>query len=107
MIKWMRPMYMDEAVKEKVAVIRYRFKFKKFPGNYYFVILPDGQDMPEIIRASYLKQAYYKSRDYTIIGIASGKTAAMELFKDMAEDAYKTCNNVNIRAFLEQAAMKE
>lgn len=100
-------MYMDDAVKEKVAVVRYRFKFKKFPGNYYFVILPEGQDMPEIIRAAYLKQTWYKKLNYTIIGIASGKTEAMELFKQMAEDAYKAGKNVNIREFLENSAMKE
>lgn len=107
MIKWMRPMYKDDAVKEKVAAVRYRFKFKKYPGDYYFIILPEGQDMPEIIRAFYLKQPYYKSRNYMIIGIASGKWAAMELFRDMAEDAWKAQGDVNIRAFVEQAAMKE
>lgn len=101
MIRWLRPLYMDDSIREKAAVIRYRFKYKKYPGSYYYIILPDGKDMPEIIRAVYLKQTYYKSADYTIIGIASDKFHAFDLFRQMAEEAYSMLGGVNIREFLE------
>lgn len=102
MIRWRRPMYMDETIKETPAVIRYRFKFKKYPGDYYYIILPKEKDMPEIIKAVYLKQSWYKSADYDILGIASGKHKAFELFGRMARDAYETLGDINIRKFMER-----
>ena len=100
MVSWLRPLYMDEQIKEKPAVIRYRFKFKKYPGNYYYIILPDGQDMPEIIRAAYLKQPWYKNTDYAVVGVAREKASALKLFCRMAEDAYHATGGVNIRGYL-------
>ncbi len=99
MIRWRRPLYIDENIKESPARIRYRFKFKKYPGYYYYIILPKGKDMPEIIQGIYLKQSWYKSADYDILGIASGKYKAFELFEKMASDAYQATGDVNIRRF--------
>lgn len=101
MIRWLRPLYMDNDIKEKAAVIRYRFKFKKYPGGYFYIILPEGRDMPEIIQAVYLKQPYYKSADYTVIGVASCKSGALELFRRISEEAFAVTGGVNIRRFIE------
>lgn len=101
MIRWLRPLYLDERIREKPAVIRYRFKFKKYPGDYYYIILPEGSDMPEIIRAVYLKQPYYRCANFDIAGVATGKWAAFELFRQMTEDACQATGGVNIRKFLE------
>ena len=81
MIRWRRPLYIDESIKESPAGIRYRFKFKKYPGDYYFIILPAGRDMPEIIRCIYLKQSWYKSVDYDILGVASEKIKPLNCLK--------------------------
>ncbi|HIR00022.1 MAG TPA: hypothetical protein IAB23_10180 [Candidatus Scybalocola faecavium] len=106
MIRWRRPLYIDESIKESPAGIRYRFKFKKYPGDYYFIILPAGRDMPEIIRCIYLKQSWYKSVDYDILGVASGKNKAFELFEKMAADAYQATGDVNIRRFADMNQKK-
>ena len=101
MIRWRQPMYLDDSIDEKMSVIRYKFKFKKYPGSYYYLILPEGSDMPEIIRAVYLKQSHYKKMNYDIIGVASDKSQAMELFRDMAQDAWNALGTPNIRRFFE------
>lgn len=102
MVRWLKPLYKEDSIKEKTAVIRYRFKFKKYPGSYYYIILPEGRDMPEIIRAAYLKQPYYKTVDYMIAGVALEKSGAIELFRKMAQEAYQATGGINIREFLEK-----
>ena len=64
---------------ERAAVIRYRLKFKKFPGLYYYMIVPGpGADLPEIIQAVCLKQDYYKKQEFTVIGVAGYKQESLE-----------------------------
>lgn len=102
MIQWHRPLYVDENIKESPAAIRRRFRFRKYPGDYYFIIIPEGRDMPEIIKALYLKGQIERSSDIIIAGVAPGKDQALALFARMAQDAYNATGQVNIRAFLKQ-----
>ena len=100
MIQWHRPLYVDENIKESPAAIRRRFRFRKYPGDYYFIIIPEGKDMPEIIKALYLKGQIHRSSEIIIAGVAPGKAQAFDLFAKMAQDAYSATGQVNIRAFL-------
>ena len=102
MIRWHRPLYVDENIRESPAAIRRRFRFRKYPGDYYFITIPQGRDMPEIIKAVYLKGQIHRSPEVLIAGVASGKDRALALFAKMAQDAYDATGQVNIRAFLKQ-----
>lgn len=99
MVQWMKSLYLDDDLKESVLTIKHKFKFKKYPGSYYFIILPEGNDMPEIMRCVFLKQPYYKKINYDIIGIATDKKNALDLLCDMIEDAIKVTGKVNIRQY--------
>jgi len=101
MFQWMKPLYVDDDLKETVLSIKNKFKFKKYPGSYYFIILPEGCDMPEIMRCIILKQPYYKKMNYNIIGVAADKGSALDLLCDMIEDAIKLTGTVNIRQYYE------
>lgn len=102
MVFWARPVYMDETIKENLSVLRHRFKYKKFPGKYYFIILPKGNDRPEIIHSVFLKQPWYKSLDYTIIGIAENKQAALEMLCQLISETYEALGDLNVRRYLMQ-----
>lgn len=99
MVQWMKPLYLDDDLKESIVTIKHKFKFKKYPGSYYFILLPEGNDMPEIMRCVFLKQPHYKNTNYKIIGVATDKKPALDLLCDMIEDAIKVTGTVNIRQF--------
>ncbi len=101
MFQWLKPIYMDDDLKETIVSIKHKFKFKKYPGSYYFIVLPEGNDMPEIMRCVFLKQPYYKNLNYDIIGVAADKGPALDLLCDMIEDAIKVTGTVNIRRYYE------
>lgn len=100
MVSWYHPLYLSEGAAGTETLIKYRFKYKKYPGDYYYIILPEGQDMPEMIRAAYLKQPYYESINFTVIGAALYKKEVYDLFTRIVQDAYDATKDVNIRKFL-------
>ena len=100
MIRWLNPLYLGASVHERAAVIRYRLKFKKFPGLYYYMIVPAGADLPEIIQAVCLKQDYYKKQEFTVIGVAGYKQESLELMAKIIDDTYQHTGTFNVRQYL-------
>lgn len=59
-----------------------------------------GANQLEILHCVNLKQPYYKEYPPYIVGIASGRMEAIELVRDMVQEAYDHTGSADVRAYL-------
>ena len=59
-----------------------------------------GSNQLEILHCANLKQPYYKAYPPFIIGIAAGRTEAVELVRDLVQEAYDHTGSADVRAYL-------
>lgn len=59
-----------------------------------------GANQLEILHCVNLQQPYYKQYPPYIVGIASGRIEAIELVKEMVQEAYDHTGSADVRAYL-------
>ena len=59
-----------------------------------------GSNQLEILHCANLKQPYYKTYPPYIIGIASGRTEAIGMVRDLVQEAYDHTGSADVRAYL-------
>ena len=59
-----------------------------------------GANQLEIMHCVNLQQPYYKKYTPYIVGIASGRIEAVELVRDMVQEAYEHTGSGDVRAYL-------
>ena len=87
-----------EAVKENLRTGRGQFTI------YVIALSPvkpePGSNQLEILHSANLKQPYYRKYPPYIVGIASGRIEAIELVRDMVQEAYEHTGSADVRAYL-------
>ncbi len=87
-----------ETVKQKLRTGRGQFTI------YVIALSPVkpevGSNQLEILHCVNLKQPYYQKYPPYIVGIASGWTEAVELVRDMIQEAYDHTGIADVRAYL-------
>ena len=59
-----------------------------------------GSNQLEILHSVNLQQPYYKQYPPFIIGIAAGRTEAVELVRDLVQESYEHTGSGDVRAYL-------
>lgn len=59
-----------------------------------------GANQLEIMHSANLKNPYYKKFPPYIIGIASGSTEAVEMVRELVQEAYEHTGSADVRAYL-------
>ena len=59
-----------------------------------------GSNQLEILHCANLQQPYYKKYPPFIIGIAEGKTEAVELVRELVQESYEHTGSGDVRAYL-------
>ena len=59
-----------------------------------------GSNQLEILHCAYLKQPYYKAHPPFIIGIAAGRSEAVEMVRNLVQEAYDHTGSADVRAYL-------
>ena len=59
-----------------------------------------GTNQLEILHCANLKASYYRANPPYIIGIASGKSEAVGLVRDLVQEAFENTGSADVRAYL-------
>ena len=87
-----------EAVKQKLRTGRGQFTIYVIALS---PVMPEtGSNQLEILHCAFLKQPYYRKYPPYIVGIASGRIEAIELVRDMVQEAYDHTGSADVRAYL-------
>jgi len=99
-MRWYKPLYAGkQAAKHKTAIIRSLRKREFSPGTYVIVRALDSDGLLEIYHSIVFLKDYYQKQDPFIIGIASGKTEAMEVAGKIVDDMYHRNGDFDIDSF--------
>ena len=107
MIRWLDPLFVSESAENDLQRIVKRIKHRKGLLDTYVLMLPANKsDQLDIIHANYLVQPWYQERELTIVGVARGKSNAIELLVRMVDEAVNKTGSPELRAYLEWLLIK-
>ena len=100
MIRWHDNFYVSEAAEKKKNKIISSIKSHKLQfGAYVITLAANGRDVFDLLPAYMLSSDGYHGRDIEILGIAEGKSDAIELAAHMIEDVYNKSGEYHIREY--------
>lgn len=100
LLKWMKNYYIGNDVKNPTR-IRARITAGKFVPDIYVVTLSDNPgNILEILPAGMLVQRSARDTCPLIIGMARGKSGAIQMAQDVIEQVYTETGNFKIKEYL-------
>ncbi|MGI6088645.1 hypothetical protein [Bilifractor porci] len=101
MIRFAEHLYVGEtAARKKKKYIREIRDGKFRPDLYLITYSASDRDMLDIVCSVYLRQEALRKRLPEIVGIACGRSEALELVRKMVEDCFAAVGNCNVRDYL-------
>lgn len=102
MDRWYQNLYIGaEAEKERQSIIQGIKKHKLMP-DIFVVTLPaaDGNVL-EFYPSVVLNQKHYRHADLFVVGIAKGRSEALDVIQCIIMDCYTKTGNFDVRQFVE------
>ena len=100
LLKWMKNYYIGNDVKNPTR-IRARITAGKFVPDIYIITLSDNPgNILEFFPAGMLVQRGARATCPLIIGMARGKSGAIQMVQDMIEQVYTETGNFKIKEYL-------
>ena len=98
-MKFYKNLYVGESIKDVKKVKR---KLVTGAGQLgiYVLALCKGRDQLEFYHSALLQQKYYRKNPPFIVGIAGGYDEAVELVRRIAEEAYNSNGNCDLKTYL-------
>lgn len=97
-IEFYRYLYMSESLKhKKTSLIRKIKRRRVSPGVYLIVLFPEGRGSLEFFQGVLLRQRFFETRPFLVIGIADSYEDSLYLVQKIAEDTYRESNGIGIR----------
>lgn len=98
-MKFYKNLYIGETIKDAKKVKR-----KLITGagqlGIYVITLCKGRDQLEIYHCAFLQQKYYRKNPPFIVGIAGGYDEAVEIVRKIAEEAYASNGNCDLKKYI-------
>jgi hypothetical protein len=88
-LTWSSRIRYSPGAKSEAIGIRRNIRRRQPGSSIYIIVMPEDGIKPEMYRDSMLFSLPFADRSYKIIGIAKGRTEAVQLFADMIEAVYK------------------
>lgn len=102
MIKWCPKLYLDPVTEKKQKKIKRRMERQKINLRVYCIALASNEkNLLDIYCSNELLFQYYKSKEMTIIGLASSKESAVELVGNIINDVYQQTGSLDVRTFFQ------
>lgn len=97
-------LYVGSSIEDPEEVKR---KLRKGEGQFWIYVIALSPSVPgpganqlEIMHSANLLQPYYKAYPPYIIGIAEGREEAVELVRDLVQEAYEHTGSADVRQYL-------
>lgn len=102
-MKWYKDLYLGEMIAADAKNIIKKIKNKKLvPGVYVIAVASNPANLMDVIPGWELLQKGYPKEDIRIIGLASGKTEAMEVVRQIIDETYRMTGDVKVRQYLKE-----
>ncbi len=95
MITWSRNIRYSKSAEADAIRIRHDIRRGEPRPFTYLIVMPESGSKPEMYHNMTLLSSLHKRQKYMIIGIAEGRTEALELFGKMIADVYKRDSGLN------------
>ncbi|MEI3266442.1 hypothetical protein [Frisingicoccus sp.] len=99
-MKWYKKLYLGESIKGE-KWLRFQIAFGKKSKGYYCIALSDSpRNLLDIYPSRFLRTPEMNTDRIYIVGLASDKSEAFEVVRDIIEDVYVHTHDFNIRNYL-------
>lgn len=100
-MKWYKDLYLGELVTSDAKNVIRKIKHNKFvPGVYVIAYRLDSLNLLDIIPAWELIQVSYPKDTIRVIGLAFGKTEALDLVREIVDETYQVTGSVDVKQYL-------
>lgn len=100
MINWHFDLYLDKKASKNIKKIKHAINREKPLEDVYCICKPmNPNNLLDIIRAKDLFCPYYKNASVTILGIAYGKEAAVQIIEEMMLEVYQNTDNFDVKGY--------
>ncbi|GKX29560.1 hypothetical protein SH1V18_20400 [Vallitalea longa] len=93
--------YIGEEISNKKAnkIIKKLKRKKHIRDVYFLTCIEESRNPMEILLSTELYRLMDKGNNILIVGIAHGRDNAFELVRDIYDDVYTKCSNVDIESY--------
>lgn len=100
-MRFLKDLYIGEKARENAEQNVDDVRSGRYVKDLYAVIASvSGADQAEMMPSFYLRQSYYQDRDPVVLGVAIGKGEAMELVRQMTEEAVQKLGSPDLRGYI-------
>lgn len=101
-MNWYQNLYTGKTAEKKRDRIIQEIEREVYKGNTYLITLAaNPQNNLEIFSVHQLRFPYIRRNCPMVVGIASGREEALEVFQRIVEEVYSVTGNVKIREYFE------
>lgn len=102
-MNWYQKLYTGKTAEKKKEKIIQEIDNEIYRGNTYLLTLAaNPQNNLEIFSVHQLRFPYIRRNCPMILGIASGREEAVEVFQKIVDEVYSATGNVKLREYFEQ-----
>lgn len=99
-MKWHKKLYSGASI-EQIQWAKFQIIYGKKSKGYYCIALSSHKDnLLDIYESQFLRTTNLNTDDLYIIGIASDKSEAFEVVRNIIEDVYVHTQGFNIKEYL-------
>lgn len=99
-MKWYKKLYLGESIKQEKWA-RFQIAFGKKPKGYYCISLSNcPENLLDIYPSQFLRTPDMNTDGIYIVGLASDKTEAFDVVRDIIEDVYVHTRGFDIKSYL-------
>lgn len=106
-MKFYKNLYVGDTIKKPDRIRRKLKKYAKLPNIYVIAYMQENNQL-EIYHSLLLQQWYYKEHPPFIIGIAGSQEEAIDLIRQITEDALRKTGQADLISYIfDEAYMEE
>ncbi len=99
-MKWYKKLYLGESIKQ-AKWICFQITFGKKSKGYYCISLSNSpNNLLDIYPSQFLRTPEMNTDGIYIVGLASNKTEAFDVVRDIIEDVYVHTHGFDLRSYL-------
>lgn len=104
-MNWYRNLYTGKTAEKKKEKLIQEIENEIYKGNTYLITLAaNPRNNLEILSVHQLRFSYIRRNCPMILGIASSREEAMEVFQKIVNEVYSATGDVKLRAYFERSA---
>ncbi len=100
-MRFLGSLYLGEKARETAEQVMDDVRSGRYVKDLYVLIEPlSDANQIEVLQAYYLRQRYYQEKDPMILGVAKGKSEALDLVLQMTQEALDRFGRPDLRAYV-------